>query len=482
MKRFLTALLLVSALLAALVLPAAAADGIAGRYNAVSCVKDGTSYKCEDEYLILSENGSGVVNFNGVEYGIRWETDGDEFFFTDEEDYTMRGTVAGDAIVGTYAGYDYIYEREGAEDAAGTDAPAETAPPVTAVDDGKTAGTYYAVRCTRGEMEYNVSREYLILNEDGSGVATTGGYSRSFAWTQEGERISFRDNMGDEMTGTVSGGQMRGEWQTYTYIWEKNGSDAPIMGFAPTRWNAGLPNVCDEADILSDEEESRLSAKAEELSGRFGCTVYIVTADNFKNYTLSDSVEVFTEELRAGYHLGAGAEQEMVLLCLSMAERDFDLMANGSFGNRSFTDYGKEYMQKKFLDNFANNDWYGGFSDYLDQCGDLMQRSADGKPFDVGDNPLVGTVGFLISLGLAAIIAILISNSLRRGMRTTKEQTQANSYIVPNGVVITRRIDQFTHTTETRVYDPPESKSSGGGGGGGTHISGGGSSHSSGKF
>ena len=59
MKRFLTALLLISALLAALVLPAAAADGIAGRYNAVSCVKDGTSYKCEDEYLILSEDGSG---------------------------------------------------------------------------------------------------------------------------------------------------------------------------------------------------------------------------------------------------------------------------------------------------------------------------------------------------------------------------------------------------------------------------------------
>ena len=208
-----------------------------------------------------------------------------------------------------------------------------------------------------------------------------------------------------------------------------------------------------------------------------------ITPDSYSLVEVANNKGAYTDKLDAVLSDGNNAPD--IFTCDEAYARKYLASDNTIAINDLGIDY-SECKNMKFSVSFYDKDhpeiWYGGFSDYLDQCGDLMQRSADGKPFDVGDNPLVGTVGFLISLGLAAIIAILISNSLRRGMRSAKEQTQANSYIVPNGVVITRRIDQFTHTTETRVYDPPESKSSGGGGGGGTHISGGGSSHSSGKF
>ena len=50
---------------------------------------------------------------------------------------------------------------------------------------------------------------------------------------------------------------------------------------------------------------------------------------------------------------------------LSMAERDFQMLAHGDTANAAFTDYGKYIMQDEFLDNFREDDWYGGFADYI---------------------------------------------------------------------------------------------------------------------
>lgn len=69
------------------------------------------------------------------------------------------------------------------------------------------------------------------------------------------------------------------------------------------------------------------------------------------------------------------------MLALSMAERDFQMLAHGDTANAAFTDYGKYIMQDEFLDNFREDDWYGGFADYIAACGPLprgqRQRYAD---------------------------------------------------------------------------------------------------------
>jgi uncharacterized membrane protein YgcG len=614
MKKILLALTFLLALCASLVLPAAAADeeDLSGWYVAINCVREGESYTCDGEYLLLNADGTGTVNFNDMDYNLNWTRDGETVAFEDTDGDQMEGLYADGVIVGSYLDYEYVWERNGADAPIADYAPeywnvglpnvfdqAEILSPdeeaallrrtaeiadrygcsvyVTTVDDyqaysrstsienfakelracyrlgfgerqdtvllcismaeheyglmshgplgrssvnstnketlqeefmdefggddwyggitvyldkceellshamtGQTVGTFYAVSCTREDKDYDVSCEYLVMNEDGTGLAATEFYVRSIRWERDGDVFTFVDNMGDSMTGTYADGRITGSWQTYDYVWEKSRANAPITYFAQERWNDGLPAVFDQADILSDEEETALAGRAEALSQRYGCSVYILTVDDFHKYSPSYSVEVFTEALRAGYQLGTGTQQDMVLLCLSMADRDYDLMANGPFGNAAFTDYGKKAMQEDFLDDFRDNDWYGGFSDYLDSCGDLLERAANGEPLDVGNDPATKTAGVFFSLLLGAIISLIVSLSMKRRMRSAVEKREAYSYIPENGVQITRRIDQYTHTTESRVYDPPQSRSSGGGGG--THTSGGGSSHSSGKF
>ena len=65
---------------------------------------------------------------------------------------------------------------------------------------------------------------------------------------------------------------------------------------------------------------------------------------------------------------------------LSMAERDFQMLAHGDTANAAFTDYGKYIMQDEFLDNFREDDWYGGFADYIAACGRYLEANANGAP------------------------------------------------------------------------------------------------------
>lgn len=269
-------------------------------------------------------------------------------------------------------------------------------------------------------------------------------------------------------------------------------ADTPAMSLAPESWGQGLGYVTDAADILTDSEEAELTNLAQSISERFSCGVYIITVYDFTDYTSSGSIELCAEEISSGYDLGLGEDHDLVLLMLSMAERDYDLMAHGSVGNAAFTDYAKSVMEDDFLDDFGDDEWYGGFRDYLSGCEEMLSAYANGEPVDIGSDSFRVTVdsydhtahsasvggSLLFSLLLGFIIALTVCLIIKSGMRSAKEQTEADSYIGKNGVNFTDRRDIYTHTTETRVYDPPEKPS----GGGGTTIGGGGSSHSSGKF
>lgn len=274
---------------------------------------------------------------------------------------------------------------------------------------------------------------------------------------------------------------------------------SPASKLAPESWGQGLGYVTDEADILTDAEEAELADRAREISEQFCCNVYIITLDDFTDYTNSGSIELCADEIRSGYSLGVGNDNDLVLLMLSMAERDYDLMAHGSVGNAAFTDYAKSVMEDDFLDDFRYDDWYDGFRDYLSGCETMLEAYANGEPVDIyydnddyyyydssNSGSQSASVGgsLLFSLLLGFIIAITVCIIIKSSMRSAKEKTEADSYIGKNGVSFTDRRDIYTHTTVTRVYDPPDDKHSGGGGsfGGGTTIGGGGSSHSSGKF
>lgn len=185
---------------------------------------------------------------------------------------------------------------------------------------------------------------------------------------------------------------------------------------------------------------------------------------------------------------------------LSMVERDFQMLAHGDTANAAFTDYGKYIMQDEFLDNFREDDWYGGFADYIAACGRYLEANANGAPIDVepsdeteeeyeplsfGDKLFFAALmAFRFGLPLGLIVAFIVCAIYKRQLKSVRRATEAARYTVSGGAEITAREDRFTHTTEVRTPIKTESDDhdSGPSFSGGTTVNSGGFSHSGGKF
>ena len=242
--------------------------------------------------------------------------------------------------------------------------------------------------------------------------------------------------------------------------------------------------VWDTAGIMSGSEVAELEARAKEIADTYQCATYIVTVEDFQDYDLSGVYNAATsiyKTMEFGY--GSGKDGEMLML--SMRDRDFAIIAYGDYGNACFTDYGKEKLDEVYLDNFRNNDWYGGFSDYLTQSEKYLQMSSAGTPFDIDTDPeQIEAERFfrlVLSLGIGAVLAAIVCGIFYAKMKSAVEAGDANVYMIPGSVKVSRRFDNFERraTTRRRIE---RSSGSGRGGGGGTSVGSGGFSGHSGKF
>lgn len=263
--------------------------------------------------------------------------------------------------------------------------------------------------------------------------------------------------------------------------------------------------VFDEAGLLTEDEVWELETAAATVSAEYGCGVYIVTVSDMAEDGFYD-IEEYAEWVYDSRELGYDDEGTGLMLILSMAERDYDLDAFGDQAHRAFTDYGKETLADSFLDDFRVDDWAGGFRDYLENAGALLERAANDVPLDVPRyDPGYGGYGpsyhepvfyrertladklklaLLPGLAVGVIFAFVYCSILKAQMRSARPATEASAYVARHGVDIYISDDRFTHSTQVRHHIPRDTGSHGGHGGfgGGTHISSGGHSHHSGKF
>lgn len=253
----------------------------------------------------------------------------------------------------------------------------------------------------------------------------------------------------------------------------------PLGGAALASGEMAVPYVTDTVGLLTQEEVLALEAQAEQIAADYGCAPYILVVENYRDY--EDTSDVFEAgmNLYERWGLGFGQEKNGLLLLLSMAERDYALVTYGNVTHRAFTDFGQDYLTDQFLDNFRQNDWAGGFQDYLNTSAWLLEQARNGTPYDVNsveEEPVFNFFIILIPMALALVVCVILIFQ----MKTAKLKTEAGDYMVQGGTDMRIVQDIFTHRTVTRQII--QSESNGGGGGGGTTVNSRGFSGKSGKF
>ena len=212
-----------------------------------------------------------------------------------------------------------------------------------------------------------------------------------------------------------------------------------LCAIVPGALAAGEPQldyVTDVYGLLTDSEVQELSEGAETLSEWYGCDIYIVILDDYTYYS-NGSVRQCAEEIFTDYDLGYGSDRDGVLLLLSMADRDYALIAHGDRGNAAFTDYGKDVLSEEFLDDFADDRWFDGFWDYLSQCEVMLQMEADGEPLDRENAPMHPAVKLAIVVLVPCAVALVVCLILKGKMKSVAKKSAASEYIVPGGIHMT---------------------------------------------
>ena len=131
---------------------------------------------------------------------------------------------------------------------------------------------------------------------------------------------------------------------------------------------AQLSYITDGAGILTASETASLEKAAQHIAQRYGVGIYLVTVNDACRI---DSRGTY-EAAYTYYHrnsLGAGAERNGAILLLSMNDRAFAHFYYGEKSEYAFNSYAQEQIEDTFLDNFRENDWYGGGTSRAPQPG-----------------------------------------------------------------------------------------------------------------
>lgn len=218
--------------------------------------------------------------------------------------------------------------------------------------------------------------------------------------------------------------------------------------------------VQDDAGLLTVEEEQELEEACGQVSADFCAGVYIVTTPDFGGGDIKNwQRQIFSE-----YALGADSEGDGIMLAISMAERDWGLVAFGTAEN-AFTTYGRERIGGLILDDLSDGDFADAFSKYVSLTEKFFAAAEKGKPYTedhrYGEGwriPVVIGVSFLLSL----VVSLCIVYSWKKSMNTRIRRDGAMEYLKEGSFLLKSRSDLFLYHTVSRTKRETSSSSSSG--------------------
>lgn len=243
---------------------------------------------------------------------------------------------------------------------------------------------------------------------------------------------------------------------------------------------AKLGYVNDTAGLLTADQKNALLNRATELSNQYEISIYIIAVPDYTKYSSASKISDAYIDIFVDYDLGWGEDRDAAAFMLSMNTREYNLDFNGTRAQYAFTEEARDLMESRVLPYLGDNEYYNGFNEYLNVCQECLEAAAEGSP--IGSETESGggfsLLFFLPGLFAAGVYAII----LIAPMHTAKVKTQADDYIVPGSMRLTRQSDHFLRRTVTRTPRQKDTDHSNHSGGGGRSYSSGSHSGRSGHF
>ena len=232
-----------------------------------------------------------------------------------------------------------------------------------------------------------------------------------------------------------------------------------------------LSRLMDDADLLTDSEETSLLSQLDNISEKQEMDIVVVTTDNLEGYTPQEYADNVFDY--CGY--GIGENRDGLLLLVSIEDNDWHISTSG-YAITAFTDAGREYMSEQFLPYLSDGEYYKAFSTYADLCDQFITQAKTDEPYDVGNlpkEPFKIWFNVLIALGIGFVFAIIVVLYMKSKLKSVRFQPAASSYVRNGSMNVTQSGDFFLYSHLDRRARPKDNDS----GGSSTHTSSSGSTH-----
>lgn len=226
----------------------------------------------------------------------------------------------------------------------------------------------------------------------------------------------------------------------------------PLLPYTALALN---PSIVDAAYCLTDDEVIELSARLDEIRDTYNMDVAVFTEYEMSGYDEESSADDIFDY--AGYGMGEG--KDGIMLYLSRSPRAYRYTTHGD-AERVFNDRGLEYIDNYVLPYLKDGNYYMAVSAYADKAEDLLIYAKNGKPYNE-KNAKTKLITVLAVLSVPLIIALIVTSSKAKKMKTAVSQNYADSYMKRGSLKITQSRDIFMYSTVTQT-EKPKSGSDGG--------------------
>lgn len=217
----------------------------------------------------------------------------------------------------------------------------------------------------------------------------------------------------------------------------------PTTEFVPT--DRTLPLVVDNADVLTDAEETDFTAKLVALGDKYNMDAAILTVDSYGGKTDRAYADDYFIEM--GY--GRGENKDGFLFVFNTGKEDGTrnvyLATHGS-AIEYITDFEIDVIFEMMIPKLTNGEYAEAFETFINEADNAIDPSTP---------VYVYPASILIGFAIAFIIVKIQASKLK----TVRKQADAASYVA--NVQLTYQYDNFMYSDVSKVKKSSDSSSSG---------------------
>ena len=209
----------------------------------------------------------------------------------------------------------------------------------------------------------------------------------------------------------------------------------------------------DEADLLTDEQETALTEKLEDISHGCDAQIVIATMASMDGGDIDSFVDYLYDSMGFGY----GENHDGVLLLVCMDPREYRILSNGYAGVAIGPDQIDTLCD--IVEFYLSDGKYAtAFDLFANECEEFLEYYLEGSPFKVGKN-------LMISLVIGLIAGLITAFVMKGKLKSVRKQDSARTYVKPGSMRLTysRDIFLYRNVTCTKKQERVESSSSGSG-------------------